>query len=110
MILDRISIRAAQEGCDRRQDASKENSRRISIHAAQEGCDCFLRQICYHILISIHAAQEGCDIKCWKAACVLILFQSTQPKRAATLQDVTLFDDEFIISIHAAQEGCDRQW
>ena len=34
------------------------------------------------------------------------IFQSTQPKRAATAMD-TIHDIAFRISIHAAQEGCD---
>ena len=33
-------------------------------------------------------------------------FQSTQPKRAATFKDL-LKDNKQAISIHAAQEGCD---
>ena len=34
------------------------------------------------------------------------LFQSTQPKRAATVM-TTYIDPAVVISIHAAQEGCD---
>ena len=36
----------------------------------------------------------------------ITVFQSTQPKRAATI-DLSGFDDAAFISIHAAQEGCD---
>ena len=34
---------------------------RISIHAAQEGCDVMTTYIDPAVVISIHAAQEGCD-------------------------------------------------
>ena len=34
--------------------------------------------------ISIHAAQEGCDLSPWGFFYFLFVFQSTQPKRAAT--------------------------
>ena len=56
--------------------------------------------------ISIHAAQEGCDWVAKLALKALRKFQSTQPKRAAT---ITVEDGTNIriISIHAAQEGCD---
>ena len=83
----------------------------------------------YIKLISIHAAQEGCDGKCLKT-CPLLkdfnprsprglrptfdgvylknsIFQSTQPKRAAT-DNLLPFTVKLIISIHAAQEGCDQ--
>ena len=58
------------------------------------------------VSISIHAAQEGCDQAQWSAQAVTRLFQSTQPKRAATWRD-TVNDFALKISIHAAQEGCD---
>ena len=80
----------------------------ISIHAAQEGCDeCEYYNTGTSLSISIHAAQEGCDCL-FKPQCKRTsVFQSTQPKRAATLTNwfVVFFAD---ISIHAAQEGCDK--
>ena len=57
----------------------------ISIHAAQEGCDSDWP--CYTLpfyRISIHAAQEGCDAVPLPINSNLRIFQSTQPKRAAT--------------------------
>ena len=59
---------------------------RISIHAAQEGCDSiFWRESTAALNISIHAAQEGCDfIAAFGEVHCNIEFQSTQPKRAAT--------------------------
>ena len=107
-----ISIHAAQEGCDCESFRHcQKPSGLISIHAAQEGCDCVrhkdFRLVPCHI--SIHAAQEGCDCG-FVAVCSVIFqkFQSTQPKRAATvcgLGPVQKVADG--ISIHAAQEGCD---
>ena len=59
----------------------------ISIHAAQEGCDNALERLQEQTEgISIHAAQEGCDRSVGIYAPMSILFQSTQPKRAATTQ------------------------
>ena len=79
--------------------------------------------------ISIHAAQEGCDIKKHLVIRKDMLFQSTQPKRAATEMEHAANGDVYNfnprsprglrhfpqntvqkvvdISIHAAQEGCD---
>ena len=124
---------------------------RISIHAAQEGCDCTailpslpnlyfnprsprgLRPVsarmagCFTLFqstqpkraatiarekagltqkISIHAAQEGCDRTIRTLDCTFPVFQSTQPKRAAT-EELTGAVKWVEISIHAAQEGCD---
>ena len=58
----------------------------ISIHAAQEGCDAKVwTGNDTSLSISIHAAQEGCDIRTAIHFNYSSLFQSTQPKRAATL-------------------------
>ena len=57
-------------------------------------------------MISIHAAQEGCDITRSTFNATMAIFQSTQPKRAATFDVWVIFQEE-AISIHAAQEGCD---
>ena len=56
--------------------------------------------------ISIHAAQEGCDSNYNQVCIDVALFQSTQPKRAATFNQYSV-DAVTAISIHAAQEGCD---
>ena len=56
----------------------------ISIHAAQEGCDMVFLLLMMTVLISIHAAQEGCDKTPQANLAAFGLFQSTQPKRAAT--------------------------
>ena len=56
--------------------------------------------------ISIHAAQEGCDWGWREFPTLPALFQSTQPKRAATARRPA-FTAWQAISIHAAQEGCD---
>ena len=78
-----ISIHAAQEGCDKfclllLQPVG------ISIHAAQEGCDEDFLEKSNALCISIHAAQEGCDLVGGQRNSPLSIFQSTQPKRAAT--------------------------
>ena len=56
--------------------------------------------------ISIHAAQEGCDLISLILMLSLRKFQSTQPKRAATVEEAKVAIKQ-AISIHAAQEGCD---
>ena len=79
----------------------------ISIHAAQEGCDLSKPNLNHWrddfnprsprglrpdgrehkdiaVDISIHATQEGCDRRAEIVLRAGILFQSTQPKRAAT--------------------------
>ena len=56
----------------------------ISIHAAQEGCDFESKRRLAKPTISIHAAQEGCDLIQLSVNMLTKLFQSTQPKRAAT--------------------------
>ena len=79
----KISIHAAQEGCDCNHHC-RYRRRHISIHAAQEGCDgLMLTRLNMPYIISIHAAQEGCDANTDNTTC------------------------SKIISIHAAQEGCD---
>ena len=124
-----ISIHAAQEGCDLYERCiacgvfefqSTQPKRaatgdilliddpiKISIHAAQEGCDFFVAHLTARGGISIHAAQEGCDLY-WQATAKyrVGIFQSTQPKRAAT-EILALKYHNIMISIHAAQEGCD---
>ena len=82
------------------------------------------------VAISIHAAQEGCDPTAKPPATLPIyfnprsprglrhpatavysrstLFQSTQPKRAATSKRIRR-RKSCGISIHAAQEGCDKE-
>ena len=127
-MLASISIHAAQEGCDHRQYRVFCRFP-ISIHAAQEGCDLCRLPIRGEFSISIHAAQEGCDKRgdgasatgsdfnprsprglrpCRAAQFVAgFIFQSTQPKRAAT-NHVGKLHSFTAISIHAAQEGCDN--
>ena len=61
---------------------------------------------CIMNIISIHAAQEGCDRRCLVLVRLTVKFQSTQPKRAATLFDNSLSLLQSI-SIHAARVGCD---
>ena len=102
----RISIHAAQEGCDPKESCNDEAAK-ISIHAAQEGCDnqCAL-DYGITVIISIHAAQEGCDSAGLKLVINGTGFQSTQPKRAATFIVADAKVNPYI-SIHAAQEGCD---
>ena len=81
------------------------------------------------MFISIHAAQEGCDVCCFTSQTAFSVFQSTQPKRAATISASVFRTRQYYfnprsprglrhklgrfkegsnnISIHAAQEGCD---
>ena len=63
MVDQSISIHAAQEGCDRKPTLDVDVAAEISIHAAQEGCDL--------VQVTLLLDRYG--------------FQSTQPKRAATL-------------------------
>ena len=145
-----VSIHAAQAGCDRGGQIYRSRVL-VSIHAAQAGCDAFLDQIQKQQIVSIHAAQAGCDktagglrrvytvsIHAAQAGCdkvsfqtlfTIVLFQFTQPKRAATFirygqraQVVFQFTQPkraatggFVrrelsqrVSIHAAQAGCDK--
>ena len=82
---EQISIHAAQEGCDSRcadwgrikRNFNPRSPRGLRPTLAQENI------IGYEI--SIHAAQEGCDSVLKTPHLKLALFQSTQPKRAATL-------------------------
>ena len=80
-----ISIHAAQEGCDNESYAIGPAWYAISIHAAQEGCDVIFPDRKPRQRISIHAAQEGCDIIGHIYFKNNSAFQSTQPKRAATI-------------------------
>ena len=82
------------------------NEDRISIHAAQEGCD---KRTCYPSGPREHfnpRSPRGLRLDMEQKAKKEQIFQSTQPKRAATNVHVTRQDRENI-SIHAAQEGCD---
>ena len=78
----------------------------ISIHAAHAGCDPHQAAGINWIIISIHAAHAGCDLVWRRDAFIYMIFQSTQPMRAATeLHTVKL--EALEISIHAAHAGCD---
>ena len=91
-------------------DGAKQQRIRISIHAAQEGCDITASANFLKIkIISIHAAQEGCDRRKQAYCLAAALFQSTQPKRAATAEQRKNNPERVKISIHAAQEGCDQR-
>ena len=153
LCLNDISIHAAQEGCDEIAPCLAPLIL-ISIHAAQEGCDNGKRLLECLQYISIHAAQQGGGRsvllfasrplsyfnprsprglrRCagHSVSVAFVVFQSTQPKRAATYE-APLLDDKLErdfnprsprglrlhfslspfcppkISIHAAQEGCD---
>ena len=81
----------------------------ISIHAAQEGCDvsasyAFVAAFCYFNPRS----PRGLRLNSSSISSQISLFQSTQPKRAATKAILPYLDCK-IISIHAAQEGCDSK-
>ena len=109
LLLQTISIHAAQEGCDKLPLTARPFILIISIHAAQEGCDnTRLLEANLIMLISIHAAQEGCDRLPAMQTINGPLFQSTQPKRAATI-GYNRRSNTYCISIHAAQEGCDSK-
>ena len=106
--FDMISIHAAQEGCDASVPGNTHNGL-ISIHAAQEGCDIRCGgTVVSSPIISIHAAQEGCDQSNDGYQFTANEFQSTQPKRAATIHRYLEWMSDNI-SIHAAQEGCDTE-
>ena len=64
----------------------------VSIHAAQAGCDRGPQRLLTEIGVSIHAAQAGCDLLFCFYNGKALLFQFTQPKRAAT--------DTLMISCH----------
>ena len=82
----RVSIHAAQAGCDNRV-SYQSKVHRVSIHAAQAGCD---RSFFYHLTIffsvSIHAAQAGCDnsfrVQCFPDLC----FNSRSPSGLRRVQ------------------------
>ena len=57
-------------------------------------------------VISIHAAHAGSDLISKKRTCILIIFQSTLPMRAATILDDGAWK-KVKISIHAAHAGSD---
>ena len=112
----RVSIHAAQAGCDLRAGCTSGqlasfNSRspsglrhesnqlihakqKVSIHAAQAGCDrSILDELFACPFVSIHAAQAGCDKEVFFNY-LREKFQFTQPKRAATFilhNDFTIF-------------------
>ena len=79
-----ISIHAARVGCDDWQHAKIWQYTDISIHAARVGCDAVNLHEPAFLFISIHAARVGCDKKQRRLLTVKAVFQSTQPKRAAT--------------------------
>ena len=57
----------------------------ISNHAAHEGCDIFHFGKFLHVRkISNHAAHEGCDRCAVQSRSTVVIFQTTQPMRAAT--------------------------
>ena len=107
-IVGVISIHAAQEGCDYIAALDDYIAAKISIHAAQEGCDAVAGQLPDRIKNFNPRSPRGLRRLYWLYCFyVKILFQSTQPKRAATnLGNFKCYI--FVISIHAAQEGCDR--
>ena len=125
----KISIHAAQEGCDNKHCQSNprirldfnprsprglrlkiqfiaEHTNCISIHAAQEGCDIYNPCPPSVLCISIHAAQEGCDSCCCTRTHVSIYFNPRSP-RGLRLRTAEECEAALPISIHAAQEGCD---
>ena len=59
------------------------------------------------VTISIHAAHAGCDLRFDNFALASLVFQSTQPMRAATEAAYEKVKKESI-SIHAAHAGCDK--
>ena len=125
----KISIHAAQEGCDCSFPIKKHPLKSISIHAAQEGCDQVLKftnnsQNNFNPRSPRGLRPQAANIEQFqtifqstqpKRAATLgfvinsdqLLFQSTQPKRAATVKVAGVRPIVKIISIHAAQEGCD---
>ena len=79
--LDKISIHAAQEGCDLTWYNKLHSDSAISIHAAQEGCDYTQAGTCRKVFdISIHAAQEGCDAGRTSILYVPIYFNPRSPR------------------------------
>ena len=80
----------------------------ISIHAAREGGDnATLLKNLLDAFISIHAAREGGDAVLFSVFHAVIVFQSTPPVKAATLNR-HFNEAERDISIHAAREGGDH--
>ena len=78
----------------------------ISIHAAREGGDEINDRQTFGHWISIHAAREGGDLPKRQYQRAKVLFQSTPPVKAATINCSTP-SRRFDISIHAAREGGD---
>ena len=125
----KISIHAAQEGCDagalickqwivnfnprsprglRQQvPADADFDMAISIHAAQEGCDIKAAKKETIEDISIHAAQEGCDCEYGFSYPDKII--SIHAAQEGCDSSAFMALQQRVISIHAAQEGCDLQ-
>ena len=101
----RISIHAAREGGDRGLEGSWLFGQ-ISIHAAREGGDQQQPWRYKTADISIHAAREGGDSVLFSVFHAVIVFQSTPPVKAATV-NVSVCKVFAKISIHAAREGGD---
>ena len=78
-----ISIHAAREGGDDDVYARNDFALGISIHAAREGGDVQMDSTAKMIGISIHAAREGGDGIAIASA--ILKFQSTPPVKAATV-------------------------
>ena len=128
--LSGVSIHAAQAGCDRsvyfwlcgslRFNSRSPSGLRLTCTQTTYNVKCFnsrspsgLRQashlpLCTTILVSIHAAQAGCDTDPPPMTEADIVFQFTQPKRAAT-EDAVRLCHRPPVSIHAAQAGCDTK-
>ena len=83
-------------------------NKKISIHAAQVGCDDM-----YHAYKALGGndfnprSPSGLRPACFAYTCFALVFQSTQPKWAATLKLEIKYSYGYI-SIHAAQVGCDK--
>ena len=107
MRLTGISIHAARVGCDDKTAAEILNLRRISIHAAQEGCDGILPPIFIigGLFQSTQPKRAATNVA--QLLAFTKKFQSTQPEWAAT-NALSYFMILEIISIHAARVGCDR--
>ena len=78
----------------------------VSIHAAQAGCDTVLPSEAFTYAGFNSRSPSGLRLRVWLLQLFPLVFQFTQPKRAATVLYTCAFSHT-TVSIHAAQAGCD---
>ena len=83
-LLNKISIHAPREGCDRHRPCIHERAGDFNPRTPRGVRPLQLVRVVLERGISIHAPREGCDCTFCRAAVSPALFQSTHPARGAT--------------------------